>query len=132
MDAKLAEKISLTGPMNFRPGPALAQKMADLAREVTVRGGRITPTEIVRDGLLGCWPQVRSHLLVRHTAPPALAEPLARLLAIVAKDLELGVPAATIEGRLLDLLTAHLSQSTHPSGAVEPTAPAPDPLSTPV
>lgn len=109
MDAK-NEKLSATQPFNFRWGAALAEKVVTLQSDIAARGGKITPTEIIRDGLLGCWDEVRMHLLVRHTTPPAHAADVSRMVAICAKANEHGVTPEQIEAHLSQLICLNLAQ----------------------
>ncbi len=95
-------KLSATGTINFRPGP-LAGKIAILKREILAQGGgRITATEVVREGLLGCWEQVRSHLLLRNTTRviDATGKPLGTLtseeMALHVQAKRLGLDPAEI------------------------------------
>jgi len=107
MDAKTA-KLSAQPPINFRPGP-LAEKITALQAEVLAQGGRITPTEIVRDGLLGCWDQVRTHLLVRHTTSVTTAPDVARLVAIGQRALEQGLTPDQVEEHFTRLIEQKLA-----------------------
>ncbi|HWA27839.1 MAG TPA: hypothetical protein VG734_19445 [Lacunisphaera sp.] len=109
MDAPV-EKLGVTQPINFRPGP-LAAKIAELQAEVARRGGRITPTEIVREGLLGCWTEVRTHLLVRHTVPPAQSEEMSRFVAICGRALEHGVTPDELEAQVTALMERKLASA---------------------
>lgn len=111
MDAK-TEKLSSTAPFNFRPGPALAAKISDLQELVAKRGGHLGPTEIVRDGLLGCWPEVSTYLLVRHTTAAADATAVARLVAIAQKAIEHGVTPEALEAEIAQLMERKLVTAT--------------------
>lgn len=106
------EKLSATRPFNFRWGKDLAAKVLQLEAEVSARGGKITPTEIIREGLLGCWPQVRTHLLVRHTTPVAESDAVARLVAICSKAIEHGVTPDQIEATLSAQLEKNLTPAS--------------------
>jgi hypothetical protein len=105
-------KLSSAKPIGFRPGPLLSGKIAALQEEVARRGGSISATDIIRDGLLGCWPQVHAHLLVRHTTVPAQADAVARILAHASKAMELGVTPDQIEAQLELLLERKLTTAT--------------------
>lgn len=107
MDAP-QEKLSATRPLNFRPGAELSAKIAEMQAEVEARGGSITVTSIIRDGLLACWPEIRAALLVRHTVPPAQADDVARLVAMCQRALELGVTVDQLEARLATDVEANL------------------------
>lgn len=107
MDAK-GEKVSANKPFNFRWGPELAAKIATLQAEIAARGGEITPTTIIREGLLGCWPQVHQHLLVRHTTPPGRAADIARLVGIATLAIQHGVTPEQLEQHLATLIERQL------------------------
>jgi hypothetical protein len=107
--ARNGAKLSSAKSIGFRPGPLLAEKIATLQSDVAARGGSIDITDVIREGLLGCWPQVRTHLLVRHTTPPANADDVARLVAICAKALEHGVSPDQIEATLTAQMETALS-----------------------
>lgn len=111
MDAKVT-KVSATEPTKFRAGEELAGLMNSLQDEIIARGGSIKISRIVREGLLGCWPQVRTHLLVRHTTPVAQADAVARLVAICSKAIEHGVTPDQIEATL----DAQLEKNLTPTG----------------
>lgn len=103
------EKLSATRPFNFRWGKDLCAKVIQLQTDIAARGGKITPTEIIRDGLLGCWDQVRTHLLVRHTTPPGESTDVARLVAIGQKALEHGLTADQVEEHFATLIEQKLA-----------------------
>lgn len=102
-------KLSSAKSIGFRPGPLLSEKIAALQAEVAARGGALDVTDIIREGLLACWPQVSSHLLVRHTVAPAQADAVAQLVAICAKAIEHGITPAQIETALDAQLETNLS-----------------------
>ena len=108
MDAK-CDKLSATLPFNFRPGPALAGKISALQEQVAQRGGKLGPTEIVRDGLLGCWPQVSTYLLVRHTTAQTDSASVSRLVALAQKAHEHGITPEQFEAHLSALLEQKLA-----------------------
>ena len=92
-----AEKLNAVAPFSFRPGQALAKKIGILQRQIARRGGVLSPTEAVRDGLLGCWPEVRTYLLIRHTSTPADSAAVSRIVAAAQKAIKRGFSVKQIE-----------------------------------
>lgn len=92
-----AEKLNAVVPFSFRPGQALAKKISTLQQQIARRGGLLSPTEVVREGLLGCWPEVRTYLLVRHTSTPADGAAVSRIVVAAQKALKRGLSVKEIE-----------------------------------
>lgn len=95
-----AEKLNAVVPFSFRPGQALAKKISTLQRQIARRGGLLSPTEVIRDGLLGCWPEVRTYLIIRHTSTPADSAAVSRIVTAAQKALKRGHTVKAIEDAL--------------------------------
>jgi hypothetical protein len=101
--------LSSAKSIGFRPGPLLAAKITALQTEVSARGGSLDTTDVIRDGLLGCWDQVRTHLLVRHTTSVTTAPDVARLVAIGQRALEQGLTPDQVEEHFTRLIEQKLA-----------------------
>lgn len=110
MDAATT-KLKTGAPFSFRPGPSLGPKLAELVEEIVARGGSITPTELMRHGLLDNWDTIRTNILLRHTVPAQSSPEVGRILDVARTAMAHGLTVDQVEQHFAQLLETRLTST---------------------